>query len=116
MDQVDPPSMSRKKQLVGVGSNGQRSPLTCVTDAPGRYQLPTNCSGTGPPDGRDAVGVGLGTADSGSVGEGVDWPHDEARKTNAMPSRAAARPLRMVCDWIERLAAYHIRHLLPVMT
>jgi len=47
-------------------------------------QSPSNWVGTGPPGG------GLGAADGvGCVAEDVDWPHDEARKTTAMASRAA---------------------------
>ena len=51
--------------------------------------MPSNWEGTEPPGGGDAVLVGLGTADGVGVAKGVDWPHDEARKTKAMPSRAA---------------------------
>jgi len=63
MDQVVAVSASWKKQFVGVGFPGHGIPLTSVTDAGGRYQLPSNWAGTGPPGGGDAVGVGRGTAD-----------------------------------------------------
>ena len=47
-------------------------------------QSPSNWVGTGPPGG------GLGAADGvGCVAEDVDWPHEEARKTTAVASRAA---------------------------
>ena len=51
--------------------------------------MPHNWDGTGPPGGGDGVGMGLRTADGVGVAKGVDWPHDEARKTIAMQSGAA---------------------------
>jgi hypothetical protein len=78
--------------------------------------LPSNSVGTGPPGGGDAVGVGLGTTDGVSVAEGVDWLHDEATKTNAMPSREdtpllpmPTPPLPIVHDWIFGLALAQYR-------
>jgi hypothetical protein len=50
------------------------------------YQPPSSWAGTGPPGGGPAAADVVGR-----VAEEVGWPHDEARKTKAMPSKTAIR-------------------------
>jgi hypothetical protein len=52
-----------------------------------RYQPPSNWAGTGSPCPGDAAKVGAAEVDGvGSFAEGVDCPHDEARKNKATAS------------------------------